>query len=625
MSQFQDPSIISLVPATAPEGGETTNDNAITKFLREAEYKREEEESKKGTSTSKLEGSEEIAEEDESTKAARKEQELENWKLDLGPYNDPDRLRYNMDFLYSLKDSSDNIVPPELPPKSYYRLKNKPLQRANWTGNQYNNNNNNNNNGGRNNYNEGGQSTGAMGNFNLGKKTHDRGFNRYGNNGNNNNRRGHRHKKHDEDDNWIAELEKDEPAGGSAEDFEKWKAKMKLAERKRRGEVVEETEGTASAKSGEPKNSIDSFFSLAKPTLNKTQSSSSANTPDNSKNSKFFSFFKPESGPTKEERPTEASGNDGVSKILSLLDSGEKNAKAGSNASTPQVSNASPLQPSMQSQTPQQSLPQQQQQQQRSQFSFQNTGSPGGNPTLPPGLPQSTNQGQGVPGNKDSFFMSLMSKAPEQGRSDSNNNTAAQSPSVSSDVGTQRSVQPKAEQSTPKLPPGLQAPPGLSQQSSGQQQQQQQSQQGQQGLGQNQPMIPPLFQNGGNRNQGPTQGPPPGFNPQQLPPWLTQRFPPNMPNMAQGRFMPPPMPNGAGFPPQVRQDGSVPSNMPPPMFYARGDQGGQPNAPPVFYPQFGGPGTPNSDGQQRDQQRFPPPMYNGPPPGFYQNRDGNQQ
>lgn len=606
MSQFQDPSIISLVPATENNqvsGAQgNTEDNAITKFLREAEYKREEEESKKSTPISKKEDSAEQVEEDESTKAARKEQELQNWKLDLGPYNNSDRLRYDMDFLYSLKDSSDNIVPSELPPKSYYRLKNKPPQRANWSGNQYNNNNNYN---GRNNYNEGGQSTGAMGNFNLGKKTHDRGFNRYGNNNNRRGNRDHRHKKHDEDDHWLAELEKDEPAGGSAEDFEKWRAKMKLAERKRRGEVVEESEEPASAKSGEPKNSIDSFFSLAKPTLNKTQSSSSANTPDNSKNSKFFSFFQPESGSVKEERSAETPGNDGVSKILSLLDSGEKNAKAGSNASTPQVSNASPSQSSLQSQTPQQP-----QQQQRSQFNFQSSGSPAGNPNLPPGLPQP----QVAPGNKDSFFMSLMSKGPEQGRSDSN--VASQSPRISGDSTTQKSAQPKVEQSTPVLPPGLQAPPGLPQQSSGQQQQQ-----SQQGLGQNQPMIPPMFQNAANRNQGP----PPGFNPQQLPPWLTQQFPPNMPNMPQGRFMPPPMPNGSGFPPQVRQDGSVPSNIPPPMFYPRGDQGGQQNAPPGFYPQFGGPGTPGSDGQQRDQQRFAPPLFNGPPPGFYQNREGNQQ
>lgn len=623
MAQFDDPSIISLVSAVSDNNAGASafennkDDNAITKFLREAEYKREEEEAKKSGFTTEQKGTE--IGDDESTNAQSKELELEDWKLELGPYNNNERLRYSMDYLYSLKDSSDNVVPQDLPPKSYYRLKNKPIQRTNWSGNQYNNNNGNYN--GRNNYNEGGPATGSMGNFNLNKKPHDRGFNRYGNNNNNNrrNNRDHRHKKQDDDDSWLAELEKDEPAGGSAEDFEKWKAKIKLAERKRRGEIVDEEEITPSStqRSEENKNTIDSFFSVAKPST-KSGGSSNAGTPDVTKNSKFFSFFKPESGPAKDEQSSgqQSSGNDGVSKILSLLDSGEKNAKAGSNNSTPLLTKASPLQsPQVQSQQPQQG---------RTQFNFQqpSSGQPqppqqpsSSAPVLPPGLAPPSNQGLPAGGSKDSFFMSLLNRGPESAKIDSTPN--AQSPKVSTNDSKQSPSLPNQEQPRSSLPPGLQGPPGLPQQN-----QQQHSQQP--GL-QGQPMIPPQFQNGQNRGQGQMPPVPPGFNPQQLPPWLAQQFPPNLPQ--GGRFMPPPPPNGMGFPPQMRQNGPPgASNIPPHLLYPQGaQQGGQSN-PPVFYPPFG---APNPDGQhqqqQQQQQRFPPGFFNGPPPPGFQGRDSNQQ
>ncbi|CCH40992.1 hypothetical protein BN7_529 [Wickerhamomyces ciferrii] len=668
MASFQDPSIISMVSAPSQGNSDTSsivteNRNDINSFLREAESKRaEEEDSKKGSigggssvlenNEVAIEGDKELElEEDEETKELRKQQELENWKLDLGPYNDETRLRYSADFLYNLKDSEDNFVPPGLPPKSYYRLKNKQPIRTNWIGNNQNNNNQNN---GRNNYNEGGSSTGSMGNFNLNRRTHDRGFNRHGNNNShnnhrrNNNNRENRHNKKfsgEDEDSWLADLDKDAPL--SADGFEAYRAKVKLEERKRNGELVEE-DTNQFQQTSESKNTIDSHFRAVKPSLTSNPSGGATvgSSSDSGRKSKFLGIFSQGSNqqPSDSNIPSSKPSNDGVSKILSLLDSGEKNAQVGSNNTTPQISQASI------------STPKEQHSgfnSQRSQFFGQdnktNT-STGSTPILPPGLtpPSGSQVPPNLPtgGSKDSFFMSLMNKGPEAGKPDSNQ---TQSPIAS----TQSPALSKVEGSR-ILPPGLQGPPGLTQQTpppsqaqqaqSQQQQQQQQSQQQQQQQQPNQkqqpqpphpqqssqqpqnpgfpPGFPPQFQNPQNRPpQGPIpQGqfvnPPPGFNPQHPPPWISQQFPPNLP---QGRFIPPPLPNGVGFPPQFRPQGGPPGPQGEPRFILPQEFQGNPNGPPVFLPPFGGPGGPggpgsNPDGSQRE--RFPPGFFNGPPPGF---------
>ncbi|KAI5960781.1 uncharacterized protein KGF55_004351 [Candida pseudojiufengensis] len=116
--------------------------------------------------------------------------------------------------------------------------------------------------------------------------------------------------------------------GQTVEDFEKWKYQMKLEERKKNGEIIDEEkeklkqkEVVAALNVG---NEVDNFFSFVKPST-KEESIISTSTPkdeikqqggnsqSNSRSSRFTSFFQEPSSSIHGIDSTEKSKNDGVS------------------------------------------------------------------------------------------------------------------------------------------------------------------------------------------------------------------------------------------------------------------------------------------------------------------------
>lgn len=576
-------------------------DNAITKFLRDAEIKREKEEVEKDSKSDQSSVSSTPAKKkDPLNDMKNREFHIEDWDFE---FTNQDLVRYLPSQLLQIRSSALIKTPENLPPKSFYRLRNN------------NNNNNNNNNGrSRQNYNSRNftDGTGSMGNFNLGKKHHnnDRGHN---------NRRGKgRYNKKNDVESWLEQFETGGPAG-NADDFEKWKSRINNEERRKRGEFVPEQLETNEDSEGSAKNTIDSFFSSGGLNSIKSNQTSTQN-----KNSKFFSFFKPEEQQSNQDSIN--SNKDGVSKILSFLDKGEQSAPAESDnqaqSSEPQLS-------------PQQS---------RSQFNFANmnnnaaaaqpTSSSQQTPQFPPGLNSSEqNQTPKESGAKDSFFMSLLQK------NDNKPEPEAQLPkTVKSDISLQ--------QPAPK--PGLQkqnsfpAQPSQPQQQPQQPPQQQQAQPQQLQKDQRLQGFPPGFQ------IPPGFPPPPGFqNPQglqrnQLPPG---GFENNNEKMQQQNSLPPGFPNqGVALPPWLA---GQQMGMPPPNFQQFQLPNGQflppPNgnlrpglAPPHLRQQGGQP----KQGQQQQQQppqgvpnngNFAPHLVYGrpngqiPPPMFFQGKEGEQQ
>lgn len=606
MSGFQDPSIISMVPSeqesskffgAAPSSTEPiAEDNAILKFLREGEKKKEQEEKQEQKNDAAADISKTLAEAESKKQSEESDggkyitpDRIKNRKIEIEDWNftfkNENVIRYTPSQLLSIRESGDIPTADQLPlpNKDYYRFKNRlPQQhRRDWNSNtsSYNSNNSN----GRN-Y----DNTGAMGNFNLGKSGRGHNNNNSSNNRHRGERRNNRSKKHD-DLEWLNEFDKDAPAAGSAEDFEKYKARVMNEEKKKRGEVVEQ-----------PKDKIESFFGVS------AQSTGASSVGVDAKNSRFFSMFAKDESPQIPAREVHSESTTASSDNVSKFFGG--GAAAAAAAAVPGARSQTPLS--------------QGSEMQRSQFFSQSGGgAPSGQ--APPGLDRPA---QG--GSKDSFFMSLMGnkagdatqKSPSVTHSPQQQQSTPQTPQAVPQTAAQgisqvpsqpqlqqlQHSQPQQQQlpqdgnmPDSKLPPGLQAgplpnfdagapPPGL--------------QQGQ---------FPPKF-NGQRPQQGQVPFPqgispqqlPPGLSPGQIPPWINpQQLPPNMRQFPpQGRFMPPQGMPPQGMPPQGFPPGMrPPQGIPPQMMFQQGQ-----GMPPMFMP-------PQGEGDGRGGA---PPGFFGPPPGF---------
>jgi hypothetical protein len=675
MDQLQDPSIITATTSTEAERQlqaqdfinkameeemKGKQDNAITKFLRDAENKREKEETEKDNKPSDQSSgsnSNQTKRKDPLNDIKNREFLIEDWDFE---FVNQTLTRYLPSQLLDIRKTSKIITPENLPPKSFYRLR---------SNNNNNNSNNNNSRNRQNNYNSRNfaDGTGSMGNFSLDR----RGHNERGHHNNNRRARGRNNKK--TDDLWLEQFEGDGPAG-NADDFEKWKAKINSEERKKRGEVLPEQAQSLEGEEISSKNSIDSFFGSAGGLSAIKASQSAANTSQN-KNSKFFSFFKPGQSDQQPDQDPTNSNKDGVSKILSFLDKGEQSALSEKNEG-----NAQFQQSSLPSSTHQNNGPSS-----RSQFNFNNmSGSPAVNPAtpqFPPGLgpssehqakpslahEQQKSQNPKPEGSKDSFFMSLLQKtdatsdeqrsstAPQksQPQRDSKNSSPLPSkqhqhqqqlqPGSKSDQQKQQSFPSQSLQQPPQqdprslqgFPPGFQVPPGFPPPGFP----------APQGLPRSQ--LPPGFENS-NNGKLPSNGPPPGFPAQGgLPPWLAGQQmgipPPHLQQfqLPNGQFLPPPngsLPPGIVPPPHLSQQhqqqaggqhqqkhsqqglpqglpphGPNNANFPPHLLYGRPPPNGQipppqqqQGQPPMFFP--------GKEGEQgQGQGRFPPGFFNGPP------------
>jgi hypothetical protein len=616
MSSFEDPSIISMEPSQVPpttlynslkasnEGG-----NAILDLLKQGEKKKEEEEKEslnditKSLTDAETNRERESLEGDEKDKdmlptggsksTQFKEIEATDWEFAKRDFRNTRVTRYLPSELLSLRHSP-LVAPPEgLPLKSYYRLNAKMPQNTSRRG-------------GYGYQARGNYDTGAMGNFNLKN-------NRFSKNGQNG-RRSQRSRKQDD----TLMFDRNAPAPENPDDFEKWRAQMKME--RNGGETPRQEIATPTHE--EPRNAVDSFFGLAGNSLQARNDKHDF--AEGAKNSRFFSMFSaPEPTTPQEESPKvdNKENKDGVSKILSFLDRGEK-AQADE-----QNSQVGPP-PGLSKQS-----------EQGSQFfSHQNSPASQQAPQFPPGLtPQHSDQ----PPHGESFLKSLMK---------------------STDSGSQQSPQLQPQQSTPE-PRQQQKSHQLPQQVPQQHQQPQQPQQPQQ-------LLQGSNTSSGSAKASPQQGPqidsqrpsfsgPPGFQGMPpMPPWINPNMPPGMrqqfPPPPQGRYIP--MPQGMQLPQGVMPQGlpqGLPQgmqfqgngNFPPPPPHLRG------NVPPhIMYPgqvnergmpMFIGQGIPGQmpppQGQQGQQQLgqqqpgqgqgqsqgqdsnrgLPPGLFQGPPPpGF---------
>lgn len=362
--------------------------------------------------------------------------------------------------------------------------------------------------------------------------------------------------------------------GQTVEDFEKWKSQMRSEERRKNGEVIEDTELVAE-NSG---NAVDNFFSFVKPknhSVDSTNSSikgthSSLSTPSvphsepSTKSSRFSSFF---SNPSSDNRPQ-----------------------------LPRQEVQQHPQPQPQSQPP---IPQPQPPILQTQSPISQSQRPSGNPDqgfsrflsmmdkqngvnnashqpLPLQNENSLDASKHIPGpplNNDSFFMSLLSRkeGPDGSKQPS-------SPAMFNKVPTQaKPALPMSDVNQSPLTTNVQALLHSQQAASAMQQQQQRKlSQGQQ-MNQQSPTVqhlPPWmkqFQAGpngpsnaplnGHPNASPNGPPngPPNIQNGPLPPHM--QYPPNMgppPKMFPPGFMPPP---GMPMPPQFANGRNVP--MPP--------------------------------------------------------------
>lgn len=554
---FEDPSIVSMTPPQPTNEHGSTNDggNAILNLLKQGERNKEQEEKEsmnieKNTSaqnqpqtvtaTSAAEPQKEDEEERDpdllptggSKHTATKKIVIEDWPFTIRDYTDGSITRYIPSELLRLRESP-LVAPPEgLPPRDYYRPDAKvPQTQARRGGYGYQN---------ARNY----ENTGAMGNFNLGRN----GGRQQRNGNSRRNQRGRR------DEDMIPGLDRNAPAIGNADDFEKWKAQMSSGIRGSKKE--EEGHGVVHE---EPKNAVDSFFGMA---ARSTASQLDRNdTAEGAKNSRFFSMFAaPEASaqqtpPSQDVKSDEAKGD--VSKLLSFLDRGEKASEKEAANGPPGITTQGQSQP------------------QRSQFFAQpsSPAPPQQKPQFPPGLGPQNKQKQP---HGDSFLQSLM-KDPSAHQSGAHSNSQAMEPS------NDKSGAPP--QGSPSQDPQGQNP-------------------------QNAPKSGQQFQQPPPGLQGLPQGMPPWMNPN-LPPNMRQQFPPH------GRFMPmqgmPPQGMPQGMPPGIPYQGQFP---PPHMMYPpqMNDRGMPAFAPQGQHQQGQQPQGQNPQGQ--DDLRFPPGFFQGPPPGF---------
>ncbi|KAK7680689.1 hypothetical protein QCA50_016257 [Cerrena zonata] len=437
--------------------------------------------------------------------------------------------------------------------------------------------------------------------------------------------------------------------GQTVEDFERWKMSMRNEERKKNGELEDNSSETTQS-TGNAGNEVDNFFSFVKPkseNSNKSSRNTSVSTPVNANNetttksSRFSSFFntpvsetpsQPKEQPQNQKllfgsRFFSASSTPGAAQAAPATAPGPAPAPAAAqvppsikstlsgantNVSLPEQNPvASPF-----NQHPglviSQSLPH----------------PPPGLPHGPPGLPQAPqNISQGIPigGNaNDSFFLSLLNKkeanASQTGtphassaslmntlQGHSSKGSVQQSPVI---TGNATPVQPSALSSKEQIPGVFQGPPQQSpliQHTKVQHQSRRQSTQSDASYGSenhqpNQPIPPPWFREFGpngpipiNAHSGPNGFPGGPMPPQQKGELNMGGPPPGMsgPSASHMQFQGPPpgmFPPGFMPPPGMQ--------MPPGQFPI---QNGPPNGPPPNGPPPNGP-PPNG----------PPP--NGPPP-----------
>ncbi|KAK6465939.1 hypothetical protein DFJ63DRAFT_35937 [Scheffersomyces coipomensis] len=397
--------------------------------------------------------------------------------------------------------------------------------------------------------------------------------------------------------------------GQSVQDYEKWKLQMKLDERKRKGENITEEDLLREQQPVEEKgNDVDNFFSFVKTAKEENLESQPAAS-DNSRSSKFSSFFDaaPTSASTilppglsKQNQPTPQSQSQQRQDLIHSQQQQQQASGASRFFSQDQASSG-PL-PPQQHQVPPQQQQQQQQHQQQQQQSQSQQSQPQQQQQIPPmsihipphsNIPpmnNGPNLGLGTlhgSNNNDSFFMALLNKKEPSasGTPTSGGGLAAlfasqqeSSASKNQEIINHSPDQSKVNPASPQVlmshqslnaPQSRQLPPQGPSQNQNQNQNQGQNQNQQHRQQQIPPWMKQQFQN---------RMPPGGFPP-------NMQFPPPPPNMQVGPGGP--GPRGPGGPPPP---GMFPGGMMPPP------PGGIP-------PQFLN-GNPN----------FIPPQFMGPPP-----------
>ena len=523
-----------------------------------------------------------------SKETALRQWEVPQWSFLARGFQNASVQRYSPQELLALKNSPLATAPEELPPKSYYRLNAKVLR----TGPGNNNTSYNNNRRGSG-YNRHGNrnydSTGTMGNFNLGRNSGGRGQGRNGR------RRG---RKYEEE--VIPGLDKNAPAISNADDFEKWKAQMSMGIRGEKKEDRTASNVSTPAAHDESKNSVDSFFGLAARSTSSTVGEKSE--PHDSKNSRFFSMFANESQPsTPLEEPSQKEPKGDVSKILSFLDRGQT---PGEKVSTPKNISpppglAHPQQSTGRSQffaTPTGRSPQQQEQPDKNQ-EFQKQKQP----QFPPGLGPQKQQhlvGSPLPQREN---IDQQTASDQQQKQSVRGDTATPQDQKPASQAQQKSHSQQQQPSHPQQMSFQQPPPGL------------------QGM----PQIPPWM----NANIPPNvrqqmlaqaqqqqrfMMPPPGMG-IHLPPGIPQGMPPPQFQGGNANFVPQQqmrgnMPPQMMYPPQLNEHG-IPMFLPPGMAPPSGHQQGRPQQ--QESQQQG-----QQQSQQQSQQQPPPGFYPGPPQGY---------
>ncbi|ODV69623.1 hypothetical protein HYPBUDRAFT_172235 [Hyphopichia burtonii NRRL Y-1933] len=444
--------------------------------------------------------------------------------------------------------------------------------------------------------------------------------------------------------------------GQTVEDFERWKMSMRNEERKKNGELEDNSSETTQS-TGNAGNEVDNFFSFVKPkseNSNKSSRNTSVSTPVNANNetttksSRFSSFFNTPVSETPSQ-PKEQPQNQkllfgsrffSASSTPAAAPAAPATAPGPAPAPAPAAAQAPPsIKSTLSGANTNVSLPEQNPvaspfNQHPSLVISQNLPHPPpGLPHGPPGLPQapqSISQGIPIGGNaNDSFFLSLLNKkeanASQTGtpqassaslmntlQGHSSKGSVQQSPVI---TGNATPVQPSALSSKEQIPGVFQGPPQQSpliQHTKVQQQSRRQSTQSDASYGSenhqpNQPIPPPWFREFGpngpipiNAHSGPNGFPGGPMPPQQKGELHMGGPPPGMsgPSASHMQFQGPPpgmFPPGFMPPPGMQ--------MPPGQFPM---QNGPPNGPPPNGPPPNGP-PPNGP---------PPngPPSNGPPP-----------
>ncbi|KAK6876538.1 hypothetical protein K6H11_000184 [Candida tropicalis] len=384
--------------------------------------------------------------------------------------------------------------------------------------------------------------------------------------------------------------------GQTVEDFEKWKYQMKLEERKKNGESIDEElelRNNTNAAAVNAGNEVDNFFSFVKqdePQDNKAIENEEVETPTNEdkphRSSRFSSFFhQPKAPASPAENPVNPQ---------------QTSAQSTPSGPPPGFSKFFGGQPPQQAPTPpqqhQQSQPPQIHPQQPPHVLERHGSSVSSQGSIPAGPPAASSN--------DNFFMALLHKKESE----------QQSPiSTKSTPNSNKELTPGGRKITPEEL---------------QQLQRQQQQQG---------PPPPHMQ------QMPPQFPPQGIPPNQIPPWLRGGPPPpgTLPPHLQGKGFPQPPP---GFvPPQQGQQPPVNPQQrqgQPQQGQQQGQQQQQTNQrgppPPGMFPPGYMPGPPGSSNfmpppmpqqfMNNPNARFIPPQYMGMPlPPHMANNQGQQQ